>query len=399
MALAPEHRLHRDQVVDRLWPDAAPRAATNDLHRTLHAARRVLEPALAAGTPPSYLHLRDEILALCPRGPLWVDVDAFTVARDTARRSQDPADYEAALGLYHGDLLPEDCYDDWAAERRDGLRRVYLALLVELAELYEARGEAPQAMAALERALASEPTNETAHARLMRLYALAGQRDRALRQFDQFADILRHHVEAEPGAAMRRLREDVLAERLSASVPGPRAISTPVEVAKPGPERLLTNLPRQLPSFVGRQQEIAELRHLLATKRAVTLTGPGGGGKSRLALEVAGQVTAGQPDGGWLMDLGPVSERSRVSRVPLAVAAALGVHEVTGRPVLSALVAHLRTRRLLLVLETAGTWSTGAAWPSASRAWPGSPPPRARRPRRHNSSAQQTRYAKSLARR
>ncbi len=174
LALAPQHRLHREQVMELLWPEAGPEAATNSLRQTLYLARRALEPDLLAGRPSTYLRLRGELLSLQAPADVWADVESFEAAVATARRTQDPADYQAALALYAGDLLPEDRYEDWAAGRREALRATYLTLLVELAALLEVRGDYAPAVAALQRAVAEEPTHEEAHVGLMRLHALAG---------------------------------------------------------------------------------------------------------------------------------------------------------------------------------------------------------------------------------
>src|SRR5215211_4190311 len=93
LALAPSHRLHREQAMDLLWPDSGRRAASNSLRSILHAARKVLDPDTAA----SYLASEDESLVLCPEGDLWVDVDAFEEAVATARRENEPAAYRAAI--------------------------------------------------------------------------------------------------------------------------------------------------------------------------------------------------------------------------------------------------------------------------------------------------------------
>src|SRR3954452_18440311 len=137
LALASGHRLHREQVMDLLWPDSSRSAASNSLRKTLHAARRTLDQAEGL----RYLASEDESLVLCPRGDLWVDVDAFEDAAAAARRSPDPAAYRAALDLYTGELLPEDRYEAWAESRREELRRTFLSLLGELAGIYEQRGE------------------------------------------------------------------------------------------------------------------------------------------------------------------------------------------------------------------------------------------------------------------
>jgi len=108
------------------------------------------------------------------------------------------------------------------------------------------------------------------------------------------------------------------------------------------------NLPLQLTTFVGRRNELVEIQRLLTTKRFVTLTAVGGAGKTRLALEVAGQVLDAYPDGVWLVDLTPVKDGHLVSR---AFATALGVHERPRQPLTHILVQHLIGRHLLLVVD------------------------------------------------
>lgn len=109
-----------------------------------------------------------------------------------------------------------------------------------------------------------------------------------------------------------------------------------------------TNLPRQLTSFVGREKEIAEVRRLLATVPLLTLTGSGGCGKTRLAIEAAGEVLTEYQDGVFLVELAALSDPALV---PQTTAAALGVREEPGRPIVQTLVDHLREKRLLLLLD------------------------------------------------
>jgi predicted ATPase/DNA-binding CsgD family transcriptional regulator len=141
-------------------------------------------------------------------------------------------------------------------------------------------------------------------------------------------------------------------------VPGERA--RPAAPARGGPAEGGAgphhNLPRQLTSFVGRERELAAVRAALAAHPLVTLTGPGGGGKTRLALRAAAAAlgTDGAPggalyrDGVWWVDLAPLADPALVAQ---AVVAALGLREPPGRPHLATLTEHLRTRRLLLVLD------------------------------------------------
>ncbi|MBC8023538.1 MAG: winged helix-turn-helix domain-containing protein, partial [Burkholderiales bacterium] len=108
------------------------------------------------------------------------------------------------------------------------------------------------------------------------------------------------------------------------------------------------NLPSQLTSFIGREQDIADVRQCLAAKRLVTLTSVGGTGKSRLSLQVGAQVVEEFADGVWFVELAPLSDERRV---PHAVASVLGVKEEAGRPIIEALVRYARDRQLLVILD------------------------------------------------
>ena len=128
LALAPRHRLHREQAMDVLWRDRSPAAAANNLHQAVHVARR----ALGAEA----IDVRDEVLSLTA----VIDVDRLELAAADARRVRTPAAYWAALALHGGELLPENRYDDWAAARRDAIS----TLAAELSEEAAALGSAPQ---------------------------------------------------------------------------------------------------------------------------------------------------------------------------------------------------------------------------------------------------------------
>jgi DNA-binding SARP family transcriptional activator len=281
LALAPGHNLHREQVMDVLWPDAGKKAASNNLRQVLYAARRVLDPA--SGSHKSYLSFEDEHLILCPEGDLWVDVDAFEEAARTARYARGPAVYQAAIDLYAGDLLPEDRYEEWAEGRREQLRQLYLALLIELAGLYEGREEHEPAIEALMNATAEEPTLEEAHVAIMRLHAFSGRPQRALAQYERLRDALQRGPGTRPTEPTRRLRKEIAAGRLPTA--------PPAEAVQDGSSAAIKcNLPTSMSSFVGREQEMVGIKRMLAMTSLLTLTGPGGSGKTRLALEVAREL-------------------------------------------------------------------------------------------------------------
>jgi predicted ATPase/class 3 adenylate cyclase len=130
---------------------------------------------------------------------------------------------------------------------------------------------------------------------------------------------------------------ELVAEGLASDFPPPRTLD-----ARPN------NLPLQLTSFVGREEEIAEVERLLGQTRLLTLTGPGGSGKSRLALRVAGDLLTRFQDGSCFVDLSPVTDPALV---PAAVANALGVPEAAGRPIIEGVKEHLRHRELLQVVD------------------------------------------------
>ena len=230
LALAPGHRLHRECVIEALWPSLGRRAAANNLRQAIHVARRTLDPDPVAGV--RYLDSRGEVLALCPEGQLWVDAKAFEEAARAARHARDSTAYRSALDLYPGELLPADRYEEWAEARRRELKGEFHSLLAELAVLHEERGKYGKAIEALERLLREEPVSEEAHAGMMRAHALSGQRGEALRQYDRLQEELRQEFGAQPDSATRRLRDDIMvgkrprAARSSSSwvcVPVPRS--------------------------------------------------------------------------------------------------------------------------------------------------------------------------------
>jgi two-component SAPR family response regulator len=134
LALAPGHRLHREQVIDLLWPDESLAGAAPKLHKAAHYARK------AAGRRDAVV-LRSDMVLLFPAATVTVDVDVFDELSRRAIAGGDPATARLAIDHYPGELLPSDLYEEWAGERRELLRFRYLNLLrltgrwLELSEL------------------------------------------------------------------------------------------------------------------------------------------------------------------------------------------------------------------------------------------------------------------------
>jgi len=214
---------------------------------------------------------------------------------------------------------------------------------VELASIHEERGDFRPAVEVLRRAVAEEPTHEEAHVGLMRLYTLSERRGEALSQYERLREALSVKFGAKPHAATRLLREEIATGGLPSAQP-PTVGPPPEEAAEAGKH----NLPATRSSFVGREREMVEVRRELAMTRLLTLTGTGGCGKTRLALEVARELVGAYPDGVWLVELAPLSEGALA---PQALAAALGVQEQPERSVTDTLVDFLRKKKTLLVLD------------------------------------------------
>lgn len=217
LALAPSHRLHRDEVLDVLWPELEADAAMNNLHNRLHALRKVLEPERPPGTPSAFISLQHEVLVLHAPGGLWIDTEAFELACTIANGTRDAAAHEAARQLYAGDLLPDDGGPTWKSARGVALRAQYLSLLLQLATIYEQNGEVWAAIRTLAELVDSESCHEEAHVRLMSLYAQAGQRHRALRQYQLLVRALTTHLNTAPDVRTQQTYEAIVASRVAST--------------------------------------------------------------------------------------------------------------------------------------------------------------------------------------
>ncbi len=200
LALEPGHRMHREQAMDALWPDLSREAASANLRKAVHFARRTL------GNPEAFSS-QESMLDLWPSGPLGTDLDRFEHAASEALRSGDPQVCAAVAGAYGGDLLPADRYEPWTSDHRLAARQRYLSLL--------------RAAGLWDRVLELDPTDEAAHRSLMQRHYEAGDRREAIRQFELLRGALREHIGVGPDAATVALYEKVLAME-GHDPPGPR---------------------------------------------------------------------------------------------------------------------------------------------------------------------------------
>ena len=248
---------------------------------------------------------------------------------------QDTRAYQDALGLYTGDLLPDDLYEEWTLQRREALRQTCLQILLNLARLHETRQEYAEGIAALQQVLSVDKCCEEAHAGLMRLYALSGQRQQSFRQYQKLRDVLSQELGVEPNHSSAQLHEAILKGNFLPILPKTRP---------------LHNLPVQLTSFIGREKEIETLKQVILSgqTRLVTVTGPGGTGKTRLALRTAEELLDAFPQGVWLVELAALADPDLV---PGAVASVLKLRESSDRPTLEVLADFLQSKRALIILD------------------------------------------------
>ncbi len=314
LALAPGRRVHREQMMELLWPELTATAAQNNLHQALHAARR----AVGADS----IALVDGMLELA--NVVTCDVDTFEHRAALARDGAEAQAYESAIDLYSGELLPEDRYEPWAESRRSALRELHGTLCLELSRLQPP----DDAVLTLQRAVAAAPLHEPSHRALMLLYAELGRRQEALVQFHRLRDALQRELAADPDTETRQLYRELLA-------------GADLAPAAPPP------LPVQLTTFVGRGRELREVLELLERARLLTLIGPGGSGKTRLALAAAERASA--PDGTWFVEFGSIFDPTLVAE---ATATAVGIRVPSRRTAAEAVAEHLADRQILLVLDT-----------------------------------------------
>jgi predicted ATPase/DNA-binding SARP family transcriptional activator len=346
---APQPRRH---LAFRLWPDSTEAQARTNLRKALHVLRRTLPGA------DRFLDAGPHTLQWRPDAPFRLDVLEFERAASEARTA---AALQDALSLYRGDLLP-GCYDDWIAPERERLQNLFVETTERLLGLLEEEHDTRTAIHYTQRLLRHDPLREETYQRLMRLYARSGDRAGAMRIFQACATVLKQELGVEVSSATREVFEQVMKTEARPALPS----------ASPSLFRT-NNLPIPLTTFVGREREIAELLRLLTSfpartpsvsspnavaqdrgegpgwgTRLITLTGPGGCGKTRLALQLAGEVVGTMTDGAWLVELASLSDPALV---PQAVASALGVHEQPGRALPDTLADHLQATELLLILD------------------------------------------------
>ena len=332
-----------DQIVDALWGENPPAAVRNGLQGLASKLRRALGSAeLVAMRGGGYA------LELPPDA---VDVHRYeqlVAAGQTAAADGDPRGAVTLLAeadaLWRGVALADFTYEEFAAAAITRLSELRLAVIEERLDLELALGRHQGVIVQLEELVATHPLRERLRGLLMLALYRAGRQADALRVFQEGRHILAEELGLEPGHELRELEAAILAQDRSLDAP-PAARSDAVRAET-------YSIPETLTPIVGRDAELRELARLAAEHRFITLVGPGGVGKTRLAMEVARAESAALAFGACLVELAPVGDPAGVRA---AIASALALPD-PGR-----LAEVIGDREMLLVLDNCEHVITTAA--------------------------------------
>jgi predicted ATPase/DNA-binding SARP family transcriptional activator len=315
-----EGELQRDRVAFSLWPDAPAEDAKSSLRRHVHM--------LAGTLPQGHTWIKSDRRTISWEGVAncWVDVAEFQ-----ARIEADNP--EVARELYRGDLLL-GIDDDWILPLRERYQRRYCSLLYDITHSARRRKDYEQAIEVGSELIAIDPWREDVVRTVMQVHAERGARALALRLYGNLTERLRDDLGVEPSAETNALYAAIVASGNDRSVVTQTLVDSSIV------------LPAT--SFHGREGDVGELSALLPRERIVTLVGPGGVGKTRLAVEVAGALETQFRDRARVIDLANLRDGARTLE---RIAQALGVREEPGTIVEGAVLAELRAREMLLVLD------------------------------------------------
>ena len=342
----------RDILAELLWPERTQTQSRANLSLAIHRLRRQLAP---------YLLVSRQSVAIDPNARIDLDVAQFESYLAAGQLA-------AATACYAGDFLDgfalrdSPAFEQWALLERERLRTLAIAAYQQLSVQRAAAGQVDTAIASAQRLLQLDPLHEPTHRQLMRLLAQSGQRSAALAQYESCRQLLTAELEVTPDEATTALYEQIRAGELEKMSPTQDVgrwqadktnSSAPTLVNQPSghPVTLpsLHNLPAQPTPFIGRSAELAQIETLLATPdcRLLTLLGPGGIGKTRLAIEAATRQAGNFAAGVCFVSLAAV-ETTEVVAVMLAQS--LGI-QTAAADLQAEIAAYLRSRQLLLVLD------------------------------------------------
>jgi predicted ATPase/DNA-binding SARP family transcriptional activator len=355
------HAQRREQLAGLLWPDSSEDNARSNLRHELWRLRKALE-----FEGQSCFRSDDLTIAFAP--PCEYSLDVQRLASLPLEGSR-PDDLIAALSLYRGQLLP-GFYDEWIFAERERLQALFEARMARLLELLQGEGRWAEVLEWAMRWIALGEWPEPAYRALMSAYTHRGELSKAVATYERFRQGLQKDLGVEPSqqtqALLERLKsEEKIEVQAKAPTQPDQAPLESISAAFALPRLRRSNLPKPLTSFIGREKEIRQVVQLVSRARLVTISGPGGVGKTRLAIQAAGVLASQFRDGAWWVGLASLFAASQVKNQALAgpvelagmdpvaqaVAKILRIPETPGLPLLEGIAEHLRDQQLLLVLD------------------------------------------------
>ncbi len=371
--LATEYQLvhSRETLLTLFWPDETTSAAQNNLRVTLSRLRDLASKLTMADAPTAEL-LRTERNNV-QMHPAWiesVDVNHFQRLIATTQQHNHPsrsqctscqATLQAAVQLYQGDFLTgfglADCpaFEEWLFMQRERLHLLVVEAYTDLAIYAEASGDLAAARSFTQRQIEFDPLREPAYRQQMRILMKLGERNAALTTFERCRSLLRRELGLDPEAATLALHLQILnaTATFGTVTTVPTQPGTTGVLAEPirANGQAVSNLPHQLTPFIGREEELALLHTRLVDPayRLLSIVGPGGIGKSRLAQQAATQQINHFADGVYFVALAQVPT---AESMPAAIAETLGLaFAASQKPPAEQLFAMLSDKHLLLVLD------------------------------------------------
>jgi predicted ATPase/DNA-binding SARP family transcriptional activator len=325
LALNLETGHSREVLAELLWPGGDPVAVRNRLNQAVSSLRRQMEP-------PGIVHgsvlVTDQRMIRLNPSAIETDVREFVQRIHIAESASSPGDkishLRRAVDLYAGEFL-KGTYAEWATLEQLRFANLYTGALFELLDVSRETGDLELAIRAATLLLKDDPTDEGTHCDLMRMYLDAGRPAAAKRQFEELVRILAAEGE-KPSKEADELNLEASAKRPSGAKQVKVSVKEPIPAAAPLPDVPSPALPSSLNRFVGRESDLAKLKAILTTDgvRLVTITGVGGCGKTRLALQTAIEL---QELFGRHAFFVPLADLHDASQIEVAIASCIGIRE------------------------------------------------------------------------
>jgi predicted ATPase/DNA-binding SARP family transcriptional activator len=331
-----------DRLIDLIWPDEPPATANHSLQVYVSQLRKVLEPEHRAGAPYSVLISRPPgyLVSITPED---LDLGRFQRLIDEGKDSMSEGAHEAAgakfreaLGLWRGPALADFGAQAFALGEISKLTEMQLCAVEDRIEADLALARHADLTGELEALVAQHPLRERLRGQMMLALYRSGRQSEASAVYQQTRELLVDQLGMEPGGGLQQLLKRILNQDPVLDV---KALTT---------RRRESKLPRFPNAFVGRGREIDQLAHRLESSSMVTLTGPGGMGKTRLAVELGAKLSNRYRDGVVFVDLEPLIDESLIART---IAGALGLRDDGIRNPMDVIVGYLTGRSLLLLLD------------------------------------------------